>query len=224
MKEYEFNTFALPLAERLGNMAMQRRYGAKRIDKEDGSPTTNVDIDIENMIKEELNRRVFDIGFMGEETSQEIPNRRYFLCVDPIDGTTKYLDLKQNEGFSISMGLYDKNQNRFIYGLVHNIPNNNTFCNGEIFQNGRKKRGLRLEIPQRVHIQGSPEFKKKMRFQLEDTTSQIYTDSYPTSLRMIEAIFGEKKAGFYSNSNRNQPWDVGGGYESVYIWEVVSSN
>lgn len=211
MREYEFNSLVLPLAESLGQYAMQMRNTAERIVKEDGSPTTKIDIEIEKRFRDELANRFFGIGFVGEETSPNVPDKGLIFLLDPVDGTSNYLDMNSREGFAISGGLYDRDREKILYGFVHDIFNNVTYCNGDIWVNGRQNNRYHLDIPLRCHFQGSEDFKNAMTQEFSETGAQVYTHPYSTALRMCEAILGGEKARYMSNSNRIKPWDVAGG-------------
>lgn len=60
--------------------------------KEDGSPVTGVDVEVEEAMMTRLVDSLSDIPLLGEESAHEAPDRldRY-VAVDPIDGTSNFL-------------------------------------------------------------------------------------------------------------------------------------
>jgi len=56
----------------------------------EGDLVTNVDLEIENRIKEFLNIKTSGIPILAEESEKEGRMRDLFWCIDPLDGTTNY--------------------------------------------------------------------------------------------------------------------------------------
>lgn len=60
--------------------------------KRDGSPVTQADVQVEELIKTELEGRFPGLPIVGEETSSELDvDDGEYIAVDPIDGTSNYL-------------------------------------------------------------------------------------------------------------------------------------
>ena len=55
--------------------------------KNDDSPLTILDTEVDNFIRKELKKISKDFSFISEEISQEQTNSEYTLIIDPIDGT-----------------------------------------------------------------------------------------------------------------------------------------
>ncbi|MEU8874098.1 inositol monophosphatase family protein [Streptomyces javensis] len=85
----ELLDFAVRLAGRAGQMSAQgffRDDWHSRL-KEDGTEVTEIDVAVEELIRDELSRRVPDDGIFGEEggATSGISGRRWII--DPINGT-----------------------------------------------------------------------------------------------------------------------------------------
>ena len=77
--------------------------------------TTEVDLEIEERIKEALRERFPDHGLQGEETKAENPGAIYQWLIDPIDGTKWYAG--RSSLFAISVGLL--HQGDPVSGVVY---------------------------------------------------------------------------------------------------------
>lgn len=58
--------------------------------KDDGSPVTNVDLQIHDLLLRWLQEKHPDIGYIGEEGNSFRPDQKKVLYVDPLDGTRAY--------------------------------------------------------------------------------------------------------------------------------------
>jgi histidinol-phosphatase len=59
--------------------------------KQDGSPVTVVDRDVETRLREWIMRRFPDDGILGEEFPEHRPGAKRRWIIDPIDGTQSYI-------------------------------------------------------------------------------------------------------------------------------------
>lgn len=59
--------------------------------KEDKSPATTLEKEIEDFTKAQLNKYFPEIDFLGEESGGEIKSSKNYLAMDPIDGTWNFL-------------------------------------------------------------------------------------------------------------------------------------
>jgi len=84
-------------AQRAGELALKRRREKVKVwSKEGGSPVTNVDLEIDSLLKAELRAARPDYGWLSEETADDpsrLETRRQFV-VDPIDGTVAFFKNK----------------------------------------------------------------------------------------------------------------------------------
>ena len=93
-------------ARRAGELALKRRGEKVKVwSKEGGSPVTNVDLEIDALLKQELRDARPDYGWLSEETVDD-PSRlqttRQFV-VDPIDGTVAFFKNKPWWAVSIAV-------------------------------------------------------------------------------------------------------------------------
>jgi myo-inositol-1(or 4)-monophosphatase len=88
--------------------------------------TTQVDVDVENHIKETLADHFPNHGFSGEETPKHNPDSSYQWLIDPIDGT-KYYAAKAGL-FSVSIGLLFHGEP--ILGVVYSPTSRQCFSAG----------------------------------------------------------------------------------------------
>lgn len=82
--------FATQLAMDAGSIMADRFSLASRVEwKEDNSPVTQADLDINRMVIDRVLTSYPDDGILGEEASQDAERSRIWV-VDPIDGTQPY--------------------------------------------------------------------------------------------------------------------------------------
>ena len=94
--------------------------------KADRDPVSEVDLEIENLIRTHLAQAVPKIPFVGEETGGLIPTSGRCWVLDPIDGTVNYLQGSPLCG--ISLGLIENR--RAALGVVDLPFFNETFTGG----------------------------------------------------------------------------------------------
>ena len=88
-----------------------RKNGLKKMIKEDNTPVTNGDIEVNNLITKKIKNLTPDIPIISEESSLNKSNEQLnnFWLIDPIDGTYDYIN--NGEEFTINAGL-----------IINNIP------------------------------------------------------------------------------------------------------
>ncbi len=77
---------------------------------------TQTDCNVQNYIKESLQKRYPHIGFMGEEEGMNIAERTMQWILDPIDGTTNYIYGYRHSAISLAL----RKENEIILGFVYN--------------------------------------------------------------------------------------------------------
>jgi fructose-1,6-bisphosphatase/inositol monophosphatase family enzyme len=82
--------------------------------KPDGSPVTNVDLEVERAVREQLQRLVPAHGIRGEELPPAKPDAEYVWIVDPLDGTREFIQGLPLFGFLLAL----THQGRIILGLA----------------------------------------------------------------------------------------------------------
>jgi len=84
--------FANDLADTAARMALSYPPDALHVrNKQDESPVTDADAAIERSLREAVVARFPQDGFLGEEEGSDRESRRVWV-VDPIDGTTNFID------------------------------------------------------------------------------------------------------------------------------------
>ena len=101
-----------------------------------GDLVTNVDLEIEEKIKEYLSKHTPDISINAEESGKSIKSSELTWCIDPLDGTTNY-----SHGypfFATSIGLIYRNKPilgaisvPYVNELYSACIGNGSFCNDE---------------------------------------------------------------------------------------------
>ena len=101
----------LPLFEKAGSICLElRKKGLKKKIKNDNTPVTNGDIEVNNLITAEIAKITPKIPIVSEETSENKSNEnlKNFWLIDPIDGTYDYINNKDE--FTINAGLIINNR------------------------------------------------------------------------------------------------------------------
>ena len=89
-----------------GNIALElREKGLKKETKPDNTPVTNGDIEVNNILTKKISVLTPQIPIISEETSANKKNKNLndFWLIDPIDGTSEYVNNK--EEFTINAAL-----------------------------------------------------------------------------------------------------------------------
>jgi myo-inositol-1(or 4)-monophosphatase len=113
-------------ARDVGEVAVRmREEGLKIWSKEGGSPVTNADLHVDQMLKERLGAARPDYGWLSEETADDIArlSQRRLFVVDPIDGTAAYM--KGRPWWAVSIAVVE--DGRPVAGVVHAPTLNETY-------------------------------------------------------------------------------------------------
>ena len=89
-----------------GNVALElREKGLKKETKSDNTPVTNGDIEVNNILTKKISKITPQIPIISEETPANKKNNNLndFWLIDPIDGTSEYVNNK--EEFTINAAL-----------------------------------------------------------------------------------------------------------------------
>ncbi len=111
--------------------------GLKVWSKDGGSPVTNADIAVDNLLRERLGAARPDYGWLSEETADDparLAASRLFV-VDPIDGTVAFM--KEKPFWAVSIAVVE--DGRPVAGVVHAPELDETFvalASGGAFLNG----------------------------------------------------------------------------------------
>ena len=86
---------------------------------------TQIDQDCERTIVDRLRRDSLDSDFLGEEGQYADSGSRWLWVIDPLDGTTNFI--KGIRWFSVSIGLWDRQEAKPVLGVVYNPTSGELF-------------------------------------------------------------------------------------------------
>lgn len=160
----------------LSRYARKCQKDARKTMKDDGTPVTNVDMEISSSLIRTIGNLFPDANVVSEEHVTEYSSSRcWTFVIDPIDGTGVYtLGLPS---YCTSVGILDSNKKavgafiaapRFGLGeeelFVSYIPGSDVFVNGEKFVRKRKEEGLdEIMLSSRLGCYDLSSFDKKAR-------------------------------------------------------------
>ena len=101
-----------------GNVALElRKKGLKKETKSDNTPVTNGDIEVNNILTKKIASLTPQIPIISEETSANKKNKNLdnFWLIDPIDGTSEYIN--NREEFTINAALIIKKKP--VLGVIY---------------------------------------------------------------------------------------------------------
>ncbi len=152
-----------------GDLALQRQKNRdfNTSKKSDNSDLTSVDLEISKIIATKLNKAFPTIALVCEEGNLREFEDEIFWLVDPIDGTSGFIN--GSEEFAVNIALI-KNREP-VFGLIY-APN---FEGGKMAVTNEKNQIIVIEKNKNSHILNSLENKKN---QLRIITSKKTTDEY----------------------------------------------
>ena len=105
----EWARLGLFIAFQLYHMIRKWRFQIHKVErfaKNDGSPTTNIEMKMEQFARQTLKSFYPDALFMGEETGGDPNTDGYLFVIDPVDGTRSFLS--GFETYSITLAILKK--------------------------------------------------------------------------------------------------------------------
>ena len=111
--------FALWVSWEIGKLVRARRINPvdfRHQLKNDGSPVTLFEQEIEDLVSDNLSKYLPHLNFMGEESGESILEEGFALSIDPLDSTWSFLS--HSETGSTSIAIF-KDSNAII-GIVIN--------------------------------------------------------------------------------------------------------
>ena len=155
MNAYFFNAAAvIELIKQAGSAVMDiYRQDFAVYEKEDASPVTEADMSAEKIIFDGLKKLTPDIPVVGEEhmAAGEPADltQRYFWLVDPVDGTTNFVQGVPHVGVSIAL----KNNGKTEVAVVFDPIKNEMFTASR--GDGAQLNGRRIRVASRPSLEGS---------------------------------------------------------------------
>ena len=199
-----------------GDLAIQlREKGLIKKIKQDNTPVSNGDIEVNKFITNKISKNTPDIPVISEETSEnkDILNLKNFWLVDPIDGTYDYIN--NLEEFTINAGLIINN--RPVAGLI-NAP-----AKQRMFYSYEKGNAYELSNGITKNLNNIPTKKSKnLKFisysnKIKPEIQKIYDDlgvkenvRMKSSLKFCVVATGEYDG--YVAEPRAYEWDIAAGH------------
>ena len=115
----------IPVFEEAGQVSIDLYNKGLKIEiKEDGSPVSNGDLKVNEIISKRIEQLTPDIPIISEETvnTKEKNNNSIFWLIDPIDGTKEYISGKDEYTLNAALVVNKKP----IIGLV-GVPKKNNY-------------------------------------------------------------------------------------------------
>jgi histidinol phosphatase-like enzyme (inositol monophosphatase family) len=103
VEDHALRAFADELAQTVIAVARGNRASFEVEIKQDGSPVTNVDIAVEQALRERIEAEFPEHGILGEELPIRNPGARWMWVIDPIDGTRQFAAGLPNYGSLIAL-------------------------------------------------------------------------------------------------------------------------
>ena len=144
----------IPIFFKAGKKSIQLSGKQLRIQiKEDGTPVSNGDLEVDNILQEAIQKITPGIEIVSEETIKNIKKKKRFTfwLIDPIDGTSSYISGKDEYTINAALILNRKP----VIGIIF-APKKNRLK--RYIKNGGKKRMFYLLDKNQVPV------KKKIKY------------------------------------------------------------
>lgn len=106
----------ISLVKETKGIITNREMAARVKEKSVADYVTQVDVTVQNFLKEELYKLAPDIQFLGEETGLQQMSAENYWILDPMDGTTNLIHDYHHS--VVSLALYCRNE--IVLGIVYN--------------------------------------------------------------------------------------------------------
>ncbi len=119
--------------------------------KEDGTPISDADLKVNDLLKDRLTGARPDYGWLSEETQDDARrlDKRRVWVIDPIDGTSAFL--KGDPHWTVSAALVE--DGRPVVGMVYN-PMTKEFFEASAGQ-GARLNGKPIQVSERAALEGA---------------------------------------------------------------------
>ncbi len=186
--------------------------------KEDGSPLTNADIKVNDIIVDGLQKLFPNIEIISEELYQSkdiFNNKKYFWLIDPIDGTKEFIN--KNSNFTVNFALIKYNSP--IFGLISQPTTGKIWYNfnnkswrldkGQDFKNSQRIQCSEINY-QKLQTLSSFNHRSK---ELENWMSFVRPISDQNIGSSIKFCYlAEGKVDFYPRISPTMEWDIAAGH------------
>jgi 3'(2'), 5'-bisphosphate nucleotidase len=198
-----------------GKIALENFNKIKCIErKEDASPVSNVDKEIDDFISNHLKKLNPNIPVVSEEGVHLDVSQEKFWLVDPIDGTNSYINNK--ETYTVNIALVD--QSAPLLGFIY-IPAKDllyyTDNNGSLIVEDQGKafciKDLSHKNSNLTAAVSSLYNKSVSKFVEENNISQVI--SIPSSIKLCMVADGS--ADLYPRFGTTMEWDIAAGHALI---------
>jgi myo-inositol-1(or 4)-monophosphatase len=141
---------ALEAVREAGAIAIARfGKGVKAWRKADGTPVTEIDIEVDRLLRKRLTAGRPDYGWLSEESEAALGDEDRFWLVDPIDGTSAFLS--GSPSWCLSLALIENGLP--VIGLIHAPAEKRTYS--AIAGQGARLDGAPISVSGRKHLEGA---------------------------------------------------------------------
>jgi fructose-1,6-bisphosphatase/inositol monophosphatase family enzyme len=145
--------------------------------KEDGSPVTPVEAEIESMVSRRLASFCPEASFVGEESGGQLPSSGFAVAMDPIDGTWAFLAETQTHSTTISV-------------FRDGVAELGVICNPSTGEIAYAPRGGTTRLV-RLSLFGEDDFARTLRPRVE-ATGHLLVNMHPNrrAASLIDDLYG----------------------------------
>jgi myo-inositol-1(or 4)-monophosphatase len=199
---------AIDAVRRAGEVAL-RRFGrrVKNWRKGDGTPVSEADLEVDEVLRRSLSERGTAYGWHSEESQAGSPLQQRFWLVDPIDGTSAFLG--GSSAWCISLALIDNH--RPTLGLIYAPAQERLYAAAS--GGGARLNGQPLSVSERQELAGARLIAnvtalKAQRWQ--ETLPETQRVSVPSlALRLAHVAEGKAEAALAFSYKHD--WDLAAG-------------
>ena len=191
-----------------------RDKGLTKEIKEDNTPVSNGDLEVNRILTEKINDLTPQIPIVSEETShnKSKKNLKNFWLIDPIDGTYDYIN--NLDEFTLNAGLIINN--RAVAGIIYAPAKNRLFYSYD--------KGCSFEIINNKHIRldCSKTSNNKLKFvsysnKLKPEISKIYESMNVSEFKRMKSslkfcVIASNEYDGYVAEPRACEWDIAAGH------------
>lgn len=221
LKEHEINLIS-EIALNAGNIAktafLKKNFVVNK--KIDDSKVTSVDIEISNYISQQLSKNFPLFKIVCEEGNfRNVTNEEIFFLIDPIDGTSSFIN--DNQEFSINIALIKNNKP--IFGLIYaplfeggkmifndqnnNLINFNLKNNSKEFLKNKNIKSNHIRIV--TSARSKDEDIKNFTNQLLLNKNQYLVEKLSSAVKFIRIL--ENESDLYIHFRKSMEWDTASG-------------
>ncbi|HEY0327060.1 MAG TPA: 3'(2'),5'-bisphosphate nucleotidase CysQ [Allosphingosinicella sp.] len=172
----------------------------KRWEKEPGHPVCDIDLMVDNFLREQLIALDPEAGWLSEETADESDRieRKRVWVVDPIDGTRDYL--RGRPGWAVSVALVE---NRAVkYGVLA-APQREEVWTAELGR-GAWRNGQRIRCSERRELSGA----RVPADSLPKVDRDLVMVAKPNSIALRIAMVAAGEADLLATLRWGREWDI----------------